>query len=54
MSGEQATDAAVRTDAAEPTDAPASAPLAMLTGDPSAAVCEGDACIVPGFGPADS
>ncbi|WP_268876772.1 hypothetical protein [Agromyces badenianii] len=32
-------------DAAEP------APFAMITGDPSAMVCEGDVCSVPGAAP---
>ncbi|GLI29022.1 hypothetical protein ARHIZOSPH14_32640 [Agromyces rhizosphaerae] len=54
MSGEQATDAPEQADATESMDAPAPTPFAMLTGDPSAAVCEGDACVIPGFGPADS
>jgi hypothetical protein len=30
------------------TDAPAPAPFAMITGDPSAMVCEGDVCYIPG------
>lgn len=30
------------------TDAPATSPFAMITGDASAMVCEGDVCNVPG------
>lgn len=30
------------------TDAAAPAPFTMVTGDPSAMVCEGDVCYVPG------
>ncbi|HKH07827.1 MAG TPA: hypothetical protein VKA62_02665 [Agromyces sp.] len=30
------------------TDAPAPAPFAMIAGDPSAMVCEGDVCYIPG------
>ncbi|HZW40997.1 MAG TPA: hypothetical protein VFE99_01745 [Agromyces sp.] len=30
------------------TDAPARAPFAMIAGDPSAMVCEGDVCFIPG------
>jgi hypothetical protein len=29
-------------------DAPAPAPFAMIGGDPSAMVCEGDVCYIPG------
>ena len=29
------------------TDAPAPAPFAMIGGDPSAMVCEGDVCYIP-------
>lgn len=29
------------------TDAAAPAPFAMITGDPSAMVCEGDVCYIP-------
>ncbi|GEM_PF-6145983 len=54
MSTEQATDAPELTDAPGQTAPAASAPFAMLTGDPSAASCEGDACLVPGTEPADS
>ena len=32
----------------ESTDAAALAPFAMITGDPSAMVCEGDVCYIPG------
>lgn len=38
----------------ESTDAEAPRPFAMVAGDPSAMVCEGDVCYVPGFGPADA
>jgi hypothetical protein len=31
------------------TDAAAPAPFTMVTGDPSAMVCEGDVCYVPGL-----
>jgi hypothetical protein len=31
----------------ETTDAAAPAPFAMITGDPSARVCEGDVCYIP-------
>ena len=30
-------------------DAPAPAPFAMIVGDPSAMVCEGDVCHIPGL-----
>ena len=30
------------------TDAAAPAPFAMITGDPSAMICEGDVCYIPG------
>ncbi|WP_353809819.1 hypothetical protein [Agromyces sp. SYSU T00194] len=53
MSGEQA-DAPAQADVPALTDAPAPAPFAMIAGDPSAAVCEGDACLIPGFEPAGS
>ena len=29
-------------------DAPVQAPFAMIAGDPSAMVCEGDVCYIPG------
>ncbi|MBM7830702.1 hypothetical protein JOE59_001407 [Agromyces cerinus] len=32
------------------TDAAAPAPFAMITGDPSAMVCEGDVCFIPPAG----
>ena len=32
------------------TDAPAQAPFAMIAGDESAMVCEGDVCFVPDRG----
>ena len=32
------------------TDAPARAPFAMIAGDTSAMVCEGDVCFVPDHG----
>lgn len=35
-------------EAAQSTDAAAPAPFAMITGDPSAMVCEGDVCYLPG------
>ena len=31
-------------------DAPVPAPFAMIVGDASAMVCEGDVCYVPGLG----
>lgn len=30
------------------TDAPAATPFAMIVGDPSAMVCDGDVCYIPG------
>jgi len=30
------------------TDAPVRAPFAMIAGDPTAMVCEGDVCFIPG------
>ena len=37
-------------DTSTPTDAAAPAPFAMITGDPSAMVCEGDVCYIPPAG----
>jgi hypothetical protein len=36
------------TEQAASTDAAAPAPFAMIGGDPSAMVCEGDVCFIPG------
>ena len=35
-------------EATSATDAPVPAPFAMIAGDPSAMVCEGDVCYIPG------
>lgn len=35
------------------TDAAAPAPFAMIMGDPSAMVCEGDVCYIPGAEPGE-
>ncbi|WP_168197165.1 hypothetical protein [Agromyces laixinhei] len=44
---EAAAEATGRADAAAPT------PFSMIMGDPSAMVCEGDACYVPGTRPGE-
>lgn len=36
-----------RPETAPTTDVAAPAPFAMITGDPSAMVCEGDVCYIP-------
>jgi hypothetical protein len=36
------------TDEATTTDAAAPSPFTMVTGDPSAMVCDGDVCYIPG------
>ncbi|MGI9824761.1 hypothetical protein [Agromyces sp. Marseille-Q5079] len=47
MSGQLADAAAV------PVTAAAASPFTMVTGDPSAMVCEGDVCFVPGAAQAE-